>query len=195
MRSANPQRSPLAVAAANTQYVVCGRAADEVTTARELAAWYEAWIPHSVIGPEPGEARAVGDADAAAFHRLRDALRPLLVAAVEGTPPDPDAVAVLNGVAERAPLWPSLTVRDWGLEIIEQTRARYADAALGVIARDGMQLLSGPLAADLRMCGAPRCIQFFLSSDPRRLWCSPGCGNRARVARHYDRHRRTPMSG
>jgi predicted RNA-binding Zn ribbon-like protein len=30
----------------------------------------------------------------------------------------------------------------------------------------------------------------FLPAHPRRRWCSPTrCGNRARVARYYQRHR------
>jgi predicted RNA-binding Zn ribbon-like protein len=35
----------------------------------------------------------------------------------------------------------------------------------------------------------PNCVLFFIKDHPRREWCSPGCGNRARVAHHYDRHR------
>jgi predicted RNA-binding Zn ribbon-like protein len=31
---------------------------------------------------------------------------------------------------------------------------------------------------------------YFVKRHPRREWCSAGCGNRARVARHYHRHRK-----
>ncbi|MYS74029.1 hypothetical protein GTY88_26960, partial [Streptomyces sp. SID5926] len=43
----------------------------------------------------------------------------------------------------------------------------------------------------LRACHAPRCVRYFLKEHPRQEWCRPSCGNRARVARHQDRQRRT----
>ncbi|HLU55261.1 MAG TPA: CGNR zinc finger domain-containing protein [Pseudonocardia sp.] len=39
-------------------------------------------------------------------------------------------------------------------------------------------------------CHGPGCVLYFHRDHPRRGWCSAGCGNRARVARHYERHRR-----
>ena len=41
----------------------------------------------------------------------------------------------------------------------------------------------------LRACHAPGCVLYFLKDHPRREWCSTACGNRARAARHYRRHR------
>ena len=47
------------------------------------------------------------------------------------------------------------------------------------------------LAANLaRATHAPGCVLYFVQDHPRREWCSTACGNRARVARHYDRHHR-----
>ncbi|MGW3040938.1 CGNR zinc finger domain-containing protein [Kitasatospora sp. NPDC001159] len=43
--------------------------------------------------------------------------------------------------------------------------------------------------ASLRACHGPGCVQFFVKDHPRREWCGPGCGNRARAARHYHRQR------
>ncbi|WP_225853148.1 CGNR zinc finger domain-containing protein [Micromonospora sp. AMSO1212t] len=40
----------------------------------------------------------------------------------------------------------------------------------------------------LRACPAPRCVRYFLQEHARQQWCKPSCGNRARVARHYQRH-------
>jgi CGNR zinc finger len=40
----------------------------------------------------------------------------------------------------------------------------------------------------LRRCANPACSMIFIAVNPRRSWCTPGvCGNRARVARHYQR--------
>ncbi|WP_225993278.1 CGNR zinc finger domain-containing protein [Actinomadura rudentiformis] len=44
----------------------------------------------------------------------------------------------------------------------------------------------------LRACLAPGCVLYFLKNHPRREWCTAACGNRARGARHYRRHRRPP---
>jgi predicted RNA-binding Zn ribbon-like protein len=43
--------------------------------------------------------------------------------------------------------------------------------------------VGGPRRDRLRQCGAPGCGRWFLASRPRQRWCSPACGNRARLAR------------
>lgn len=52
--------------------------------------------------------------------------------------------------------------------------------------------LSGPLRARLRTCLAPGCVLYFVKEHGRQEWCSTVCGNRARAARHYRRHRAAP---
>ena len=66
--------------------------------------------------------------------------------------------------------------------------ASRADIVLAAIAADAIDLLTGPHRHELRTCGAPRCVLMFLTDHPRREWCSDRCGNRARQARHYERH-------
>jgi hypothetical protein len=46
-----------------------------------------------------------------------------------------------------------------------------------------------PDSPRLRACQAPGCVLYFVKDHPRREWCSTACGNRARAARHYRRHR------
>ncbi|MFI7230667.1 CGNR zinc finger domain-containing protein [Nonomuraea angiospora] len=43
----------------------------------------------------------------------------------------------------------------------------------------------------MRACNAPRCVRYFVKSHGRQEWCKPSCGNRARAARHYQRHNAT----
>ncbi|MFP3992446.1 CGNR zinc finger domain-containing protein, partial [Streptomyces sp. E11-3] len=59
------------------------------------------------------------------------------------------------------------------------------------IARAAIAFLAGPDRAKLRACHGPRCVRYFLKEHPRQEWCKPSCGNRARVARHHERHRAT----
>ncbi|WP_442913866.1 CGNR zinc finger domain-containing protein [Kribbella sp. NBC_00382] len=61
------------------------------------------------------------------------------------------------------------------------------DLLVGAIGRSGIDFLAGPERLRLRACPAARCVKYFLQDDPRQTWCSPSCGNRERVNRHYQR--------
>jgi predicted RNA-binding Zn ribbon-like protein len=54
-----------------------------------------------------------------------------------------------------------------------------------------IELLTGDERPRLRACNAPGCVLYFVKDHPRRQWCSNACGNRARAARHYQRHRKS----
>ncbi len=57
-------------------------------------------------------------------------------------------------------------------------------------------LLAGPAAGKAGECEADDCAMLFLPTHPRRRWCSPSrCGNRARVARYYQRHKSAGTAG
>ncbi|MFD4207361.1 CGNR zinc finger domain-containing protein [Micromonospora tulbaghiae] len=56
------------------------------------------------------------------------------------------------------------------------------------LARAAVDFLASPERERLRACPAPRCVRYFLQEHARQQWCKPSCGNRARVARHYQRH-------
>jgi predicted RNA-binding Zn ribbon-like protein len=61
---------------------------------------------------------------------------------------------------------------------------------LGTIATQAVELFGQGDDLDLRACLGPGCVLYFIKDHPRREWCSTGCGNRARAARHYARHGR-----
>ncbi|MFI6938785.1 CGNR zinc finger domain-containing protein [Streptomyces sp. NPDC050418] len=142
------------------------------------------------------------DADAlAAVRELRAAVRALFAKAVRPGEPSPadarslmpesEAVARLNGAAALVPVVPVL---DWsGAEPVTALRpaapADPLDVLLAELARAAVAFLAGPDRAKLRACHAPRCVRYFLKGHPRQEWCKPSCGNRARVARHHERHR------
>ena len=136
-------------------------------------------------------------------HRLielRDALRRLAAeatadpraAAASDTRDLHAAVSALNEVAGAAPRWSALT---WtpGQEPARTVHASgpAACAALSAIAEESIVLFCHDDRRRLRACLAPGCVLYFVKNHPRREWCSPGCGNRARAARHYQRHRVT----
>ncbi len=102
------------------------------------------------------------------------------------------AVTALNRAAADTPLWSALS---WtpGQVPSRHTRSsgQAASAAVSAIAEDAIALFGQDARHRLRACLAPGCVLYFLKNHPRREWCSAGCGNRARSARHYQRHRGT----
>lgn len=140
-----------------------------------------------------------GDREAAAErtgHRMAAAATGGEVAA--GAPSGADlemAVAVVNRACARAPSWselhwPDPDPGDSDDEPRAATRTAHSPAlaAIAAIAEEAVALFAGPDRRLLRACHAPGCVLYFIRNHPRRAWCSDGCGNRARVARHYRRH-------
>jgi predicted RNA-binding Zn ribbon-like protein len=138
------------------------------------------------------------DALAARLREVRDGAR-YLAAAVTADPRSSAASATvdraaaldaLNGACEATPTWSRL---DW-LPSGEPTETLCAaasppDVAIAWLAEQTVALFGSPQRTELRACLAPGCVLYFVKQHPRREWCSAGCGNRARVARHYERHR------
>ncbi|MFD9258937.1 CGNR zinc finger domain-containing protein, partial [Streptomyces sp. NPDC059538] len=58
------------------------------------------------------------------------------------------------------------------------------------LAEAAAELLTDPRVGQVRECEAHDCVLLFLPAHPRRRWCvASACGNRARVARYYARHK------
>jgi predicted RNA-binding Zn ribbon-like protein len=161
---------------ANSRYAVRGRPQETIGTAENLSAWLR---DHALV-------HNVNIRHVDIFVELRDAIRAVFQACADGEAPQPESLAVINKAAAAAPSWPALTA---SYEIEERTTGDAPAAARAAIARGAMGILGGPLRADLRACRAPGCVKFFVRDHPRREWCCDHCGNRARAARHYRRHR------
>ncbi|GLZ79494.1 hypothetical protein Afil01_43010 [Actinorhabdospora filicis] len=159
---------PPAIGLANTTYAVRGKLRDGLTTTAELAALLTV------------DATPTGD-DLDAARALRDAFRAAAAALAEGEAPAPGDLAVINATTAAAPHWreltPALTTRD------ARTGPPVA-AALAALAEDAITLLT---EGHVRVCGRKECVLLFVKDHPRREWCSPGCGNKVRAARHYEK--------
>jgi predicted RNA-binding Zn ribbon-like protein len=138
----------------------------------------------------------LGPADLAAFRRLRNAARRVAAhvtgddrpAATSGSADLAAALAALN--EDAGSCTPALVLDDaGGLALRWHPGPRDADRSRAELALATARLLGGEEAPLLRACGGPGCVLYFRKDHPRRGWCSAGCGNRARVARHYERHR------
>jgi predicted RNA-binding Zn ribbon-like protein len=100
------------------------------------------------------------------------------------------ATAIVNGSSALGSVWPEM---EWDGSNARRREiwagGSYVDAVIAVIARQTIVLTTGPQWERLRPCLAPGCAYFFVKDHVHRQWCSPLCGNRARVARHAQRHR------
>lgn len=134
------------------------------------------WL-HATGGPS--------QADRSRLQALRDQVRALLAAAVERRVLPATAVTAVNRTAAAAPVVAQLEAG----ELVLRSNASPPDAFLAEVATSAITLAGGPDRERLRRCAAPGCGRWFLASRPRQTWCSPSCGNRARLARFHQRHR------
>jgi predicted RNA-binding Zn ribbon-like protein len=181
---------PLAIDLVNTVAAVgpAGALVDLIASPDGLRAWIDAQAERL------GTDRASADAllhDLPRVQALREALRLLLRAAMCHEPPDAEALALVNATSAAAPSYVAL---DWPPDrpprALTQYEAHTSSTALhlATIARSGIEILASEQRHLVRRCEGGSCVLLFLATNPRRHWCSPAiCGNRARVARHYQR--------
>ncbi|MEW1910479.1 CGNR zinc finger domain-containing protein [Kitasatospora sp. NPDC085895] len=123
---------------------------------------------------------AVDEAGVAAARELRDALWRLTEARAEGLPGAPEDYAAVNRAAAAPPPVPRIGPDGRRAGPAPTT----AVAVLSAVARDAVELFTGPYADRIRVCGAHDCqLHFVDTSRPgRRRWCSmERCGNRQKV--------------
>ncbi|MFG2678311.1 CGNR zinc finger domain-containing protein [Streptomyces sp. NPDC048392] len=146
-----------------------------------------AWAGRSRL-PD-GLALTVDRTDVERARALRDALFPLTADQAHGRPLLPARLDVVNAAAAQPPLVTRIEpdgTRGWA-------PGATGPRLLSTVARDAIELFTGPYAGRVRECGAHNCRLLFVdtSRPGRRRWCSmEHCGNREKVRAH--RARRTP---
>ncbi len=136
------------------------------------------WVDRCRLTPTP--VLDISPSEVADARGLRDALLRVVVAHTRGEPHPPADLEVLNEAAARPPLAPAITPTG---------QRRWAGAATGshllaTVARDAVELLTGPFAHRVRVCAAEDCHLVYVdtSRPGRRRWCSmEHCGNRHKV--------------
>jgi predicted RNA-binding Zn ribbon-like protein len=153
----------------------------------DLAGWLQVESDRLVV-PAPVDQALLGE-----FVRLRDHTLQMLRAAVRGEPLPADSVAAVNAIVVQDPV-PRILTETAGESAMGTGRT--GDPAKDLLARLAaavVDLLSAPDLRRLAFCDAPSCGQYFQRRRPNQKWCCPACGDRARVARHQQRHaHRTP---
>jgi predicted RNA-binding Zn ribbon-like protein len=136
----------------------------------------ERWLAQAGLGVRG----PVGPADLAAAVRLREAIYGLVLLDPGGR--RPGAARVVNQTAAPAPLVPEL---DEGGRGAAWASGGTVAQALSSVARDAIDLISGPLIGRVRSCAGPDCTILFIdtSRPGKRRWCSmEACGNQAKSA-------------
>ncbi|WAL69080.1 CGNR zinc finger domain-containing protein [Amycolatopsis cynarae] len=192
---------PLPVELMNTIWADRDGVHDALAEQDGTKAWLHAVAPRiELIAAADLDALVAAEVDLIGerLHRLRDALRRLAAEATGDPRPAAaspvseldSAVAEVNQAAAAVPRWSVLT---WTAGETPSrgtgTSGQVAAAAVSAIAEEAIRLFTHPDRQRLRACLAPGCVLYFVKDHPRREWCSAGCGNRARAARHYQRHR------
>ncbi|WP_230007926.1 ABATE domain-containing protein [Microbacterium sp. Bi128] len=172
--------SVLATSFTGTLTERCGTPVERIPTPARLADWLS----------EMGLAvDACSPADLAAATDLREAIHVAATAQALGRPHPRDAVDVINAASARGGAAAALTRdghRRWLLG-----RPPTVVAALGVVATDAIEILSGVRPGVLALCASPTCRAAFLdtSRGRTRRWCEMNtCGNHEKKARLKSRH-------
>ncbi len=143
------------------------------------------WAERSRLTPTP--VLEISDTEVADARRLRDALFRAAVAHTCDEHPEPDDLATINEAATHPPLAPAIG---------PSGQRRWAGTPSGThllatVARDAVDLLTGPFVHRIRTCAADNCQLVYVdtSRPGRRRWCSmERCGNRHKVRALRTRH-------
>ncbi|MFF0120598.1 CGNR zinc finger domain-containing protein [Micromonospora arida] len=182
----------LAIELANTVRTRRGEVCDELQTPADLAAWLGR-VSFLCAVPVDNEAlNTVGSAELAAARGIRTVIRAIAGAVSASQIPAAADVESLNAAARMAPRWQELAFADTEPRLTTRHGAAAMTGAIAEVAADAVALVA---AGHLGTCAAPGCVLLFLRDRPNREWCGNSCGNRVRVARHYDRRKHAASDG
>lgn len=170
-------RFPLAVDLADTVRVVSAQDVELLHDDHALDVWIAAESPRY-----PSAQAARGRLDEVC--ELRDVVRELLDAHTRGASLPEHELEAINELSERSPSFPVLSFHG-DREVVEVNNDDF-EVFTADVARSLIAVISEDPQGTGR-CEAPRCGMFFVMTSQRQRWCSPACGNRARVARHAER--------
>lgn len=152
-------------------------------TPERLNAWYlESGLVDSIT---PGQEHDVHEATA-----VREAIYRLVTDRRLGEEFDTEALDAVNAAARKPPVTPQLTPSG-------RLTVATPEQALSTIARQAVELLSGPDVPLLKECGNPECTRVYIdrSRGMRRQWCGmESCGNKIKAAAYRARKKSTPTA-
>lgn len=147
------------------------------------------WLVERGLAPADAQLREMC---AARLRALREHLRSLCAARVDGIAALPAALSAVNDALSRVPTADLLywDENDGPYRAAPHPVNEILDHALATLAANAADLLTGPDAERLTACDSAPCTRYLLRHG-RRHWCSTRCGDRARAARAYSRRTRS----
>lgn len=145
------------------------------------------------IEREPADLPAVSmtDSSLVELRTQRDATNRLLRASIRGERLEQADIELINTLVVNGRAFRLLASR------ARESRISFGSgfsSFAGVLAESVVDLLARDDLAAIAICEAPSCGQIFHRSRVNQKWCSPGCGNRARVDRHRHQNPRAQRS-
>ncbi|MFD9500181.1 CGNR zinc finger domain-containing protein [Streptomyces sp. NPDC060035] len=179
---------PLAIDLVNTRPDTADGPVDLLADVTQLRSWLSLQAERF---PEPtSDGAALTEADLAAVHAVREHIAAAVHAARHGERPPPKALDGLNAALHAAPAIQELVWDGGSVTLTSQRPGAPGTRLAALLAEDAVGLLTDPAVRKVRICEGEGCVMLFLQAHPRRRWCSTSrCGNRARVARYYRRHK------
>lgn len=179
----------------NTQMIVNGESTDVLESFEDFISWL---VQANLL--------TIAEADAAGAELnqkestsllpqakiLRTTLRELAARIVARKPIPRSAINLINQILSQRPGYPQLVRRKGGFEQRFHSAAAPVHNLLVPLAEVAGDLLCRADFALIKKCGNPACILYFYDTTKNhtRNWCSmQTCGNRIKVAAHYQRKR------
>ncbi|HEU5158458.1 MAG TPA: ABATE domain-containing protein [Streptosporangiaceae bacterium] len=154
---------------------------ERIRSADDLGRWFR--LALSLERDVSATAQSMADA-----YELREAIYRLVHPKTRERPSIAD-VDVVNAWAARPGLVSELSTDARSVRVRSDSTA---EAGLATVARDAVDLLSGPLLGRVRECAFPDCSLMFVdtSRPGQRQWCDmKACGNRFKVRQHRSKTR------
>lgn len=182
----------------NTQMIVRGNPTDLLGGCEDLVAWLvQAHMvdkPHAVAVMKQWGHK---DQEQLFEHAVsfRKTLRDMAARIVSRKSIPDSAIASINHILSRCPGYPQLVRKKGGYTRQFQSQAVQMDGLLAPFAEAASDLLCSCKWSLVKKCGNAACILYFYDTTKNhtRNWCSMQlCGNRKKVAAHYQRKRNNP---
>lgn len=173
----------VAVDLVDTLMLAADPAIDLLEHEPKAAAWWRTQQVRLPDGPAP---------DTASIRRLRAAIRDVFDSHLEHREPQATSFEDINAAAAGVPTSMRLVSDADGVRAETRWHGEHGgNTHLAAIAREVIELMGDTeRVGRLRRCANPSCSMLFLAQSKRRQWCADNvCGNRARVARHYQKRR------
>jgi len=183
----------------NTEMVVRGNPVDLLGGCADLVAWLvQAKIANNTQAAVVMREWTDKDQDQLFEEGVsfRKTLRTMVERIVAHKPVPDLAVTSINQLLSRCPGYPQLISVKGRFERQFQAQGRLTDGLLTPLAEAVSDLLCSGNLSLVKKCGNTPCILYFLDTTKNhtRNWCSMQlCGNRIKVAAHYQRKRKKPI--